>query len=199
MVLARGLRLAVFRSAFSQGDAGGSDTPSGHDRSSATTGIGGMPGVPQSVATRSQHVLAPTARSAVAGSAGDHPRRRAAVPLFESELHPSDVRRAPHGSCLPFWPSDRAAERSPAHPRSCARRRSWSALGCAYLGSGAKDAATPPSFGVKFWLSAFAVGPPSCGTGPPVIVVEVSAVTDLAHKPCLRSGRSRPATGWRAC
>ena len=135
VVLARGLRPAVLRSAFSQSDAGGSDTPSGHDRSSATTGIGGMPGVLRSVATRSQHVLAPTARSAVAGSAGDHPRRRAAVPLFESELHPSDVRRAPHGSCLPFWPSNRAAERSPAHPRSCARRRSWSALGCAYLGS----------------------------------------------------------------
>ena len=101
VVLARGLRPAVLRSAFSQSDAGGSDTPSGHDRSSATTGIGGMPGVLRSVATRSQHVLAPTARSAVAGSAGDHPRRRAAVPLLESELHPSDVRRAPHGSC-PF-------------------------------------------------------------------------------------------------
>ena len=55
----------------------------------------------------------------------------------------------------------------------------------------------------KLWREILALGfcgrPSIVRDGPPVIVAEVSAVTDMSHKSCLRSGRSRPATGWRAC
>jgi hypothetical protein len=55
------LRFAVFRSAFSQGDASGPNTSLGPDRGGASTGTGRVPGVLHSVATRSQQILAPVA------------------------------------------------------------------------------------------------------------------------------------------
>ena len=104
------LDLAVLRSAIAQGDAGGSDTGARHHRGSAAIDIGGMPGLLQPVAARSQLVSARVARSPLAGSPSDDPRRGSPLSLLEPPLRPPHVRRAP-GGC--------AARLSAAGPGGC--------------------------------------------------------------------------------
>jgi len=141
------LDFTVLCSALAQGDAGAADTRARDHRGGAATGIGGCPVCcapsrrVHSWYRRLLHDLPWQGRPVIIHVAA----RRFLLP--QPPLRPADIRGAPDRRGTSVWPPDRTIARSPAPPRSRARRRSRRAPGDKDLGADKPGHAVAPGIG----------------------------------------------------